>query len=78
MDEASQRADRLMNIVTSAVAPDSWQASGGFGTVGEYSGLLVVNHNARTHRQIEKVLAMLREAAGKDAAAGPQPSTIRP
>lgn len=69
LDESSQRAERLMHIITTAVAPDSWQEMGGFGTVAEYSGLLVVNHNAKTHRQIEKVLTMLREAVAKDAEA---------
>ena len=71
-------ADQLIHVITTAVAPDSWEDTGGFGTVSEYSGLFVVNHNARTHRQIEKVLAMLRESVAKDAPAkGPSPAPKR-
>jgi len=58
------RAERLMHLITTAVKPDSWQDMGGFGTISEYKGLIVINHNARTHKEVEKVLTMLREAAG--------------
>lgn len=74
LDESSQRAERLMHIITTAVTPDSWMDAGGFGTIAEYNGLMVVNHNARTHRQIEKVLSMLREAAAKDVDAPKAPA----
>jgi hypothetical protein len=59
-----RRAERLMRLITTAVDPDSWQDTGGFGTISEFEGLIVVNHSARTHKEIEKVLTMLREAAG--------------
>jgi hypothetical protein len=62
-----RRAERLMNLITTAVDPGSWhswQQSGGFGTISEYEGLIVVNHSARTHKKIENVLKMLRESAG--------------
>jgi hypothetical protein len=58
------RAERLMHLITTAVKPDSWQDMGGFGTISEYKGLIVINHNARTHQEVENVLQMLREAAG--------------
>ena len=58
------RAERLMHLITTAVKPDSWQELGGFGTISEYKGLIVINHNARTHKEVENVLKMLREAAG--------------
>ena len=58
------RAERLMHLITTAVKPDSWQDRGGFGTISEYKGLIVINHNARTHKEVENVLKMLREAAG--------------
>jgi hypothetical protein len=58
------RAERLMLLITTAVKPDSWQDMGGFGTISEYKGLIVINHNARTHKEVENVLKMLREAAG--------------
>ena len=53
-----------MHLITTAVKPDSWQDMGGFGTISEYKGLIVINHNARTHKEVENVLKMLREAAG--------------
>lgn len=59
-----RRAARLMNLITTAVDPQSWQEMGGFGTISEYEGLIVVNHSARTHKKIENVLTMLRESAG--------------
>ena len=57
-------AERLMSLITTAVKPDSWADMGGFGTISEYRGLIVINHNARTHKEVENVLKMLREAAG--------------
>jgi Protein interacting with poly(A)-binding protein len=57
-------AQRLMDLITTAVKPDSWADLGGFGTISEYRGLIVINHNARTHKEVESVLKMLREAAG--------------
>lgn len=62
--EEEMRASRLINLITTAVKPDSWQDMGGFGTISEYQGLIVINHNARTHKEVENVLKMLREAAG--------------
>ncbi len=59
-----RRAARLMNLITTAIDPGSWQETGGFGTISEYEGLIVVNHNARTHKKIENVLSMLRQSAG--------------
>jgi hypothetical protein len=57
------KAEQLLNIITTAVNPDSWAEMGGPGTIGEYNGLVVVSQSARTHSKIEKVLDMLREAA---------------
>jgi hypothetical protein len=59
-----RRAARLMDLIITAVDPGSWQDTGGFGTISEYEGLIVVNHNARTHKKIEHVLSMLRQSAG--------------
>ncbi len=65
--EEEIRAERLMHLITTAVKPDSWEDMGGFGTISEYKGLIVINHNARTHKEVENVLKMLREAAGLPA-----------
>jgi hypothetical protein len=58
------KAEQLMNIVTTAVEPNSWSDMGGSGTIGQYNGLIVVSQSARTHTKVEKVLDMLRDAAG--------------
>jgi hypothetical protein len=59
-----QKAEELIEIITTAVDVDTWQEMGGPGTIGQYNGLIVVSQSARTHAKIEKVLDMLREAAG--------------
>jgi hypothetical protein len=64
MTVEERRADTLSRLIMTAVKPDSWQDQGGYGTISSYNGLFVVNHNAKTHKQIENVLRMLREAAG--------------
>jgi hypothetical protein len=63
-NEEEIAAERLMGLITTAVKPDSWADMGGFGTISEYRGLIVINHNGRTHKEVENVLKMLREAAG--------------
>lgn len=63
MTDEEQRAARLMNLITTAIAPDTWADMGGYGTISEYKGLIVINHNARTHKAVENVLMMLRESA---------------
>jgi hypothetical protein len=39
---------------------------GGPGSIKEFGGLIVVSHSSHTHRKLERVLDMLREAAGLD------------
>jgi hypothetical protein len=63
MSPEEEKAEQLIDIITTAVNPDSWDVMGGPGTIGEYNGLVVVSQSARTHTKIEKVLNMLREAA---------------
>lgn len=59
-----QKAEELIEIITTAVDHETWADNGGPGTIGQYNGLIVVSQSARTHSKIEKVLDMLREAAG--------------
>ena len=66
------KAEQLIDIITTAVNPDSWADMGGPGTIGEYNGLVVVSQSARTHSKIEKVLNMLREAASLPKSNGPR------
>jgi hypothetical protein len=64
LTESQQRAESLKQLIQTAVKPASWSEVGGIGTISEYNGLIVINHDAKTHKQVENVLRMLREAAG--------------
>lgn len=63
--EQDEKAEQLIEILTTAVDPQSWTEQGGPGTIGQYNGLIVVSQSARTHTKVEKVLDMLREAASR-------------
>ncbi len=65
LSEQDVKAEQLMEILTTAVDPQSWSEQGGPGTIGQYNGLIVVSQSARTHTKVEKVLDMLREAASR-------------
>ena len=67
-----RKAEQLLDIITTAVNPDTWSTMGGPGTIGEYNGLVVVSQSVRTHTKIEKVLDMLREAANLPKSKGPR------
>lgn len=64
LTESQQRAESLKKLIQTAVKPNSWAEIGGIGTISEYNGLIVINHDAKTHKQVDNVLKMLREAAG--------------
>lgn len=57
--------EQLMNIISIAVMPESWEEMGGPGTIGEFDGMIVIRQNPRAHRQVEQVLHMLRDASGQ-------------
>ncbi len=59
---------QFVQLLQTTVAPDTWSASGGAGTMEVFSGLLVVNQSEEVHERIEKLLQMLREAARREAA----------
>jgi hypothetical protein len=67
VSEHDVRAERLMDILTTNVDTDSWQETGGPGSISEYNGLIVVTQTAQTHKKVERVLDMLRQAAGLEA-----------
>lgn len=65
--EHDLRADRLIGVIVTSVDPDSWVDMGGSGSISEFGGLVVISQSARTHNKVERVLDMLREAAGLEA-----------
>jgi len=58
-----QIADQLIVVLTASIQPDLWVDAGGAGSITEFGGMLVVSHNAKVHRQVEKVLRMPLETA---------------
>jgi hypothetical protein len=64
LSESEQRAEALKRLIQTAVKANSWSDVGGIGTISEYNGLIVINHDAKTHKQVDNVLQMLRDAAG--------------
>lgn len=52
-------ADDLVNLIESSVQPQSWDSSGGPGSVKPFRNLLIVSHIERVHEEIEKLLAKL-------------------
>ena len=70
LSEHEMRAERLIGLITTSVNPQSWQESGGAGSISEYHGLIVVTQTAQTHKKVEHVLNMLRQAADLNAPQG--------
>lgn len=70
LSEHETRAERLISLVTTSVNPQSWTEVGGPGSISEYHGLIVVTQTAQTHKKVEHVLNMLRQAADLNAPQG--------
>jgi hypothetical protein len=58
----SESSMHLIRIVQNIVDTDSWSEFGGAGTIAEFNGLVIINQNDRTHRRVEDLLRMMREA----------------
>lgn len=57
----------LLDVITTAIEPDSWDTVGGAGTVCEYDGLLVVRNSQAVHEKVRQLLEQLRVAAKETA-----------
>ena len=57
----------LISLIEANVDADSWTTVGGPGATSEFNGLIVVTQTARTQDKVERLLDMLRQAAGLDA-----------
>lgn len=55
-------ADALIDLIISATSAKWEQVNAEGGTITEFNGLLVVRHSQATHREIERLLKMLRAA----------------
>jgi hypothetical protein len=56
--------DSLIDVITTTIAPDTWEDVGGPGSIKEFdkSAAIIVSQTREVHRQIEKLLATLRKA----------------
>jgi hypothetical protein len=64
--EYEDRTESLIDLVTIIVDPSTWDDVGGPGSIEAYNGLIVVAQTDETHRRVEEVFDMLRQAAGLD------------
>jgi hypothetical protein len=66
ISEHDLRVLRLISLVQTNVDADAWNSVGGPGEISEFNGLVVVTQTAPTHEKVERLLDMLRQAAGLD------------
>ena len=58
--------EELIQLITKTVDADSWRDAGGSdGAVRMVSGRMVITHTPRAHKEIERLLARLREEYAK-------------
>jgi hypothetical protein len=57
-------ADALINVIISAIAPDTWEFVGGNGSLEwhERTGALVCTQTWQVHQQVESLLDSLRQS----------------
>lgn len=67
MTAHERRAARFMNIIMTNVDAQAWDQVGGPGAISEFNGLIVVTQTGNTHKKVEDILEMLREAANLEA-----------
>lgn len=59
-NEPSTPAEGLIRVIISTINADSWSVAGGPGSIEEFNGLLVVRQSQQVHREVRKLLEMLR------------------
>ncbi len=60
--------DSLVEVITTAVKPDSWDEVGGPGSIGPFQGTLVISQTDSSHAEIVRLLAALRECRASQLA----------
>lgn len=58
-DTESEKAARLMELLTRTVAPDTWQVNGGAGDLQYFNGKLVARNHVSVQLQLERLLNLL-------------------
>jgi hypothetical protein len=72
--------ERLCDLISTHVAPQTWDEVGGRGAISARRGLLFVTQTHEIQRQIESLLAAMAEVAGAQATDGTRsvPATLHP
>ena len=63
---------QLIDLITSAIQPDSWGDEGGPGSIKSFRELLVVSQKLDVHEEIQALLMRLRLVLPRDNEAGPR------
>ncbi|MEQ8786101.1 MAG: hypothetical protein RIC55_07365 [Pirellulaceae bacterium] len=61
LDGRQRTATRLIDVITSTVAMDSWDEVGGPGAITHLAGALVIHQSHENHRRLEQLLQDLRQ-----------------
>jgi len=59
----------IIDVLTTTIAPNSWDEAGSSGCIQPYAGTLVIYQSAPVHRKIDRLLAELQEATSGDSPA---------
>jgi hypothetical protein len=59
--KSKSQIDDLVGLIESTIQPDSWMTLGGYGSISNFQGILVVRQNPKVQLQIEKLLAEIRQ-----------------
>jgi hypothetical protein len=58
-DQPRTTADDLIDVITTSIAPQSWNQQGGPGTICEYDGLLIISADPKVQSQVADLLDKL-------------------
>jgi hypothetical protein len=62
MEIACTSSRNLAEVITTTIDPNSWQTTGGTGSITEYNGLLVIKASQTVHLKVRQLLEMMRLA----------------
>jgi hypothetical protein len=60
--QPDRHSHELTSAITNTVKPETWEATGGTGTVMVFNGLLVVKQSPPVHLEVQQLLNLLRAA----------------
>jgi hypothetical protein len=61
-------ADELVNLITTSIAPNTWDSQGGPGSIVYYKGLLIINQTYEVHDMLATLLDQISSTTTRSAA----------